>query len=135
MPWCKLLPSYFASDTCINHCVKSVQIRSYFWSVFSCIRTEYIYYVNLHIQSEYREIRTRNNSVFGHFSRSEQNLTVCNSSRKLQGLIIHPIILSLKYNLDFLKGIFIPWGHFSGGIFPSEVNFNGAFFPSVVSYN
>ena len=23
------------------HCVKSVQILSYFWSVFSCIRTEY----------------------------------------------------------------------------------------------
>ena len=23
------------------HCVKNVQIRSYFWSVFSCIRTEY----------------------------------------------------------------------------------------------
>ena len=23
------------------HCVKRVQIRSYFWSVFSCIRTEY----------------------------------------------------------------------------------------------
>ena len=32
-------------------CVKSVQIRSYFWS-------------------EYRKIRTRNNSVFGRFSRS-----------------------------------------------------------------
>ena len=42
----------------ITHCVKSVQIRSYFWSVFSCIRIEY------------RKIRTRNNSVFGHFSRS-----------------------------------------------------------------
>ena len=40
------------------HCVKSVQIRSFFWSVFSCIRTEY------------RKIRTRNNSVFRHFSRS-----------------------------------------------------------------
>ena len=40
------------------HCVKSVQRRSYFWSVFSCIRTEY------------RKIRTRNNSVFGHFSQS-----------------------------------------------------------------
>ena len=40
-----------------HHCVKSVQIRSYFWSVFSCI------------QSEYRKIRTTNNSVFGHFSR------------------------------------------------------------------
>ena len=40
------------------HCVKSVQIRSYFWSVFSCIRTGY------------RKLRTRNNSVFGHFSRT-----------------------------------------------------------------
>ena len=41
------------------HSVKSVQIRSYFWSVFSCI------------QSEYRKIQTRNNSLFGHFSRSD----------------------------------------------------------------
>ena len=24
-----------------QHCLKSVQIRSYFWTVFSCIRTEY----------------------------------------------------------------------------------------------
>ena len=45
--------------------VKSVQIRSYFWSVFSCISTEYGYL--LRIQSEYRKIRTRNNSVFWHF--------------------------------------------------------------------
>ena len=29
-----------------------------------------IYFVNLRIQFEYRKIRTRNNSVFGHFSRS-----------------------------------------------------------------
>ena len=29
-----------------------------------------LYEVNLHIESEYRKIRTRNNSVFGHFSRS-----------------------------------------------------------------
>ena len=29
-----------------------------------------IYFVNLRIQSEYTKIRTRNNSVFGHFSRS-----------------------------------------------------------------
>ena len=46
--------------------MKIVQIRSYFWSVFSRIRTEYG-----HIQSECGEIRTRNNSVFGHFSHSE----------------------------------------------------------------
>ena len=42
-----------------NHCLKSAQIRSFFWSVFSCIRTEF------------RKIRTRKNYVFGHFSRSE----------------------------------------------------------------
>ena len=41
-----------------GHCVKSVQIRSLFWSVFSCIRTEH------------RKIRTRKNSVFGYFSHS-----------------------------------------------------------------
>ena len=41
---------------------------SYYWSVFSCI------------QSEYREIQTRNNSVFGHFpavSQSEGYLGIC----------------------------------------------------------
>ena len=30
-----------------------------------------IYGVNLRIQSEYRKMETRNNSVFGHFSRSD----------------------------------------------------------------
>ena len=30
-----------------------------------------IYGVNLCIQSEYRKIRSRNNPVFGHFSRNE----------------------------------------------------------------
>ena len=29
------------SDKSSNHCVKSVQIRSFFWSVFCHIRTEY----------------------------------------------------------------------------------------------
>ena len=41
-----------------SHCVKSVQIQSFFRSVFSCIRTEY------------KKIRTRKNSVLGHFLRS-----------------------------------------------------------------
>ena len=40
-----------------NICVKSVQIRGFFWSVFSRIRTEYG--------------EMRKNSVFGHFSRTE----------------------------------------------------------------
>ena len=54
-----------------SHCMKSVQIRSYFWSGFSCILTEYGKMLSLRIQSEYRKIRTRNNYVFGHFSCSE----------------------------------------------------------------
>ena len=42
----------------MEHYVKSVQIRSFFWSVFSCI------------QFKYRKIGTRKNSVFGHFLRN-----------------------------------------------------------------
>ena len=40
--------------------------------VFSCIQTEYgdLFRKNLRIQSKCRKIRTRNNSVFGHFSLS-----------------------------------------------------------------
>ena len=64
------------------YCVKSVQIWSYFWSVFSCI------------QSEYRKIRTRNNSVFGHFSRS-----ACLNSYKMFYVVnvtsFYPLVMSL----------------------------------------
>ena len=35
-----LIKEYF-STSMLRHCVKSVQIRSFFWSVFSRIRTEY----------------------------------------------------------------------------------------------
>ena len=44
------------------HCVKSIQIRSFFWSVFS------------RIQSKYGKIRTRIIFVFAQFSRSDANL-------------------------------------------------------------
>ena len=47
-------------------CVKSVQILSFSWSVFSRIRTEYREIRS--IQFECGKIRTRKNSVFGHFS-------------------------------------------------------------------
>ena len=47
--------SNFTLNMLTDHCLKSVQIRSLFWSVFSCIRTEY------------RKIQTRKNSVFGNF--------------------------------------------------------------------
>ena len=36
------------------HCLKSVQIRTFFWS-------------------EYKKIRTRKNSVFGHVSRNDDD--------------------------------------------------------------
>ena len=40
------------------HCVKFAPIRSFFWSLFS------------YIQSEYRKIRTRKTFIFGDYSRS-----------------------------------------------------------------
>ena len=65
--------TYFAT----THNVKSFHIRSFFWSVFSYIRTEYEdliqYGVNLRIQNEWMKIRTRKNYVYGHFSRSEHS--------------------------------------------------------------
>ena len=51
-----------------HHCMKSVQIQSFFCFVFSYVRTEY------------REIRTRKNSVFRQFSSS--NLDQKNTRRK-----------------------------------------------------
>ena len=59
--FCLLQYAILANILLVSHifrCVKSVQIRSFFWSVFSCI------------QSEYRKIPTRKNCVFGLFSRS-----------------------------------------------------------------
>ena len=55
----------------MEHCVKSVQIRSFLWSIYPVfgLDTE-IFVVNLCIQSEYKKIRTRKNSVLVHFSRS-----------------------------------------------------------------
>ena len=51
------------------HCVKSVQMRNFSGPYFPVIglNTE-IYSVNLLTKCEYRKIRTRKNSVFGHFS-------------------------------------------------------------------
>ena len=55
----------------VTHCVKSVQIRSFFWSVFSYIWTEY------------RKIQIRKNSLFGHFSRSEISSVFSPTLRRL----------------------------------------------------
>ena len=50
----KMLYTYYLKTSCCNrHCVKSAQIRSFFWS-------------------KYRKIRATKISVFGHFSLSEE---------------------------------------------------------------
>ena len=58
-----------------EHCVKCVQIRSFFWSLFSRIRTEY---VEIRSMSPYsvrmRENSNQKSSVSGHFSRSGEPL-------------------------------------------------------------
>ena len=61
-------------------------MRSYFWSVFSCI------------QSEYRNIRTRYNSVFGHFLRSER-------FKDSNSATVITAVIAVKYNprLDIKK--------------------------------
>ena len=64
------------------HCVKSVQIQSFFWSVFSCIRTECFVY--LRIQSDWGKIQTRKNSVLGQFSRSENHVPIWANLRTLR---------------------------------------------------
>ena len=53
-----------------------------------------IYGVNIHIQSKYRKIRTRNNSIFGHFSSSGYNDEVFNFSASF--------VLSLEFELNVL---------------------------------
>ena len=60
------LPDFYCEILAFNwsyslwtHCAKSVQKRSSFWSLFFCIQPKYV------------KIRTRKNSVFGHFLRED----------------------------------------------------------------
>ena len=54
------------------YCVKNVQIQRFFWSVFSCIRTQYGDVLRRYIQSEYRKIKTIKILVSGHFSHNDK---------------------------------------------------------------
>ena len=85
------------SLTC-QHRVKSVQIRSFFWFVFSRIRTEYgeIQSIYLHIQSECGKITTRKNSVFELFSRSTISLNLA------LDIVYHEMLLWLQQLLWWL---------------------------------
>ena len=57
--------------TLVTHCVKSVRIRSYFWSVFSRIQAEYGEIRSISRYSvRMRENTDQKNSEYGRFSRS-----------------------------------------------------------------
>ena len=100
-----------------SHCVKSVQIWSYFWSIFSCIQTEYGEIRS--IQSEYWKIRIWNNSVFGHISRSDQQTYWQGSDLKLIAPPKHKqsfkdrLQISLLILSEFKEFInfYSPWNH------------------------
>ena len=70
--WLKFYFFQIINNNYNSHCVKSIQIRSFFWSVFSRIRTEYGEILRtLRSQSECGKIRTRKNLIFWHFSSSD----------------------------------------------------------------
>ena len=70
--------SFIKSIWVTIHCLKSIQIWSFsgpYFPVFG-LNTD-IYRVNLRIQSKYRKIRTKKNSVFRHFSHSDSYYQGC----------------------------------------------------------
>ena len=80
------------------HCVKSVQIRSFFWPEFS------------NIQSEYGKIWNWKNSVLGYFSHRVACVSTC-VSKFLFGLVLPEYCGGLPLNrcLSFQKTVY----HFS----------------------
>ena len=70
------------------------------YKVFSFIRTEYGNLLRkFRIQSKYRKIRTRKNSVFGHFSRSDNvNILIKSVASKNKN--------NYYYNIFFKKGLY-----------------------------
>ena len=87
-----------------SHCAKSVQIRVFSGPYFPAfgLKTER-YSVSLRIQSECRKIRTRKNSVSGHFSSSE----FLGSKRNNQKSNFHSVAMSMmkSQTLKFLDFI------------------------------
>ena len=55
------------------------------------------YSVSLHIQSEYRKIRTRKNFVFGHFSHSHivVKKSICSKKKDTHAILIEMILISI----------------------------------------
>ena len=86
--------------------MKSVQIRCFsgpYFLVFG-LNIE-IYSVNLRIQSEYRKIRTRKNSIFGHFSHSD-SVNFFRTSMCLYEALLSLFFLVAPANIIYLQSRF-----------------------------
>ena len=70
----------------VEHCVKGVQIRSVFWSVFSCTRTEYR---DLRSKSPY-SVRIQENT-------DQKILRIWTLFTQWRYLILHPDEVELSY--------------------------------------
>ena len=76
-------------------CVKSVQMRSSFWSIFSRIRTEYGEILRISPYSvRIRENTDQSNSKYGYFLRSDSFSHICNC-------IIFPTLFSSTFAIKF----------------------------------
>ena len=75
----------------VSHCVKSAQIRSFSWSVFS------------YIQSKYGKIRTRKNSISGHFSWSVKHMENDLQWRRYLVLVVLEILSPYEHVLATLQ--------------------------------
>ena len=94
----KLLDSKYPEASRHWHCVKSVQIRNFFYSVFSRIWTEYGEVLRISPYSvRMRENTDQKNSVFGHFSRSVK--TRKKDLRDLWKLNVETATLSIAFIL------------------------------------
>ena len=71
--------------------MQSVQIRSFFRFIFSCI------------QSESRKIRTRKISLFGHISRSEKIVRTIKAENSRLRALGHPFIVNLLFKVWWLN--------------------------------
>ena len=91
-----------SSQRAYYHCVKTVQIRSFFWSVFPIfgLHTD-IWRVNLHVQSEYRKIQNRKYSVSEHFSRSVQLQQSSQSINRSAPATCYKNVISFQFFFSF----------------------------------
>ena len=86
-----------ASDDSTRHCLKIVQIRRFFWSVFSRIRTECGEIRSISPYSvRIRENTEQKTSVFGHFSRSVKS----DDLQDIHFLKIYSVSFELQLNLS-----------------------------------